>query len=444
MGAESGSMDRRGFLSRMTCGAAAVAVPCWGGEPRPAEERWPLRLSTSTVEFSSLSIEAALERIAKLGFEAVDFWHGGFGCPHLDEIEKRLGPAGLKDLLAKHKLKLYAISCYNVGYPRYAELLGKAGGGVAVRESRHGKVSDLKAEMKAFLDGLKPDLELAEKNDSWIAIENHGDALLDSLDSFKAFADLNRHPRLGIALAPYHLQIAKIPVEEVIGIAGKSLFFFYAWQHGEGLKQLPGVGPADFTPWIAALAKARYRWYVNPFMHGHPGPEEMAKSLARSVEYLKECRAKEHGLDPDRFGAWGASAGGHLAAMLGTAGDAKDLEGEGGNPAISSRVRAVGVPPAAVLAQRRGSGTGRPTSSRWTPIASMTGPNGTTPRTRRSPASSAGRSGRTRRRSAGRTRWHTSLPTTRRSSSSMATGTRWCPITRASSSRRPSGRPGSR
>ena len=60
----------------------------------------------------------------------------------------------------------------------------------------------------------------------------------------------------------------------------------------EGLKQLPGIGPADFTPWIAALAKARYRWYVNPFMHGHPEPEEMAKSLARSVEYLKECYSK--------------------------------------------------------------------------------------------------------------------------------------------------------
>ena len=55
-----------------------------------------------------------------------------FGCPHLEEIEKRLGPAGLKDLLDKHHLKLCALTCYFTGYRKYAELLGKVGGGVAV------------------------------------------------------------------------------------------------------------------------------------------------------------------------------------------------------------------------------------------------------------------------------------------------------------------------
>ena len=51
----------------------------------------------------------------------------------------------------------------------------------------------------------------------------------------------------------------------------KQLLFFYAWQHGEGMKQLPGIGPTDFVPWLAALARAGYAEYVNPFMHGHPG-----------------------------------------------------------------------------------------------------------------------------------------------------------------------------
>jgi len=301
----SAPWSRRRFLSHAALGAAAILPGCLRGTAEKAEEKpaekpaekaggtpWPLRLSTSSVQFSSLTVEEACARIARLGFEAIDFWHGDFQCPHLDEIEKRLGPAGLKDLLAKNKLKLYTISCYNVGYGRYADLLGKAGGGVAVRESRYGKVTDLKAEMKAFIESLKPDLELAEKNDSWIAVENHGDALLSTKDSFKAFVDLNAHPRLGIALAPYHLQAGKIPVEEVIGIVGRQLLFFYAWQLGEGLNQIPGIGPADFTPWLAALAKANYRWYVNPFMHGHPEPETMEKSLAKSMEYLKACHAK--------------------------------------------------------------------------------------------------------------------------------------------------------
>ena len=41
--------------------------------------------------------------------------------------------AVFKDLLAKHKLKLAAVTCYFVGYPKYARLLGEMGGGVAVR-----------------------------------------------------------------------------------------------------------------------------------------------------------------------------------------------------------------------------------------------------------------------------------------------------------------------
>ena len=149
-------------------------------------------------------MEKACERIAGLGFAAVDFWPAGFKCPHLDEIEKRLGPEGLKELLAKHHLKLYAFTCYNVGahagYPRFAKLLGKAGGGLAVREARYGKVVNLTAEMKALLEQLKPQLELAEKYNSRIAVENHANSLLNSKDSFKAFVELNQNPRLGIAL----------------------------------------------------------------------------------------------------------------------------------------------------------------------------------------------------------------------------------------------------
>ncbi len=77
----------------------------------------------------------------------------------------------------------------------------------------------------------------------------------------------------------------------MIGIVGKQLLFFYAWQDSSGMGQLPGVGPTDFTPWIAALAKADCAWYVNPFMHGHPAPAEIAKGLATAKEILTKCYA---------------------------------------------------------------------------------------------------------------------------------------------------------
>ena len=294
-GSEVQLADRRRFLCGVAGGAAAavIAPGLLGSNASAASGRWKMRLSTSTIQYSKLKLEEAIRRIAELGFEGVDIWSAHAGCPHLDDAQKRLGPEGLKKVLAENKIKLYAFSVYSGGYRKYAEFLGNSGGGVAVRGSaRPCKPSELAARMKAFVESLKPDLELCEKYDSYLAIENHGGALLNTPDSFKALVDVNTNPRLGIAMAPYHLQGLKADVAKVIAITGKQLLFFYAWQHAGGTGQLPGHGPTDFTPWIAALAKAGYRWYVNPFMHGEPAPDVMSKALAKSRDYLRQCYAK--------------------------------------------------------------------------------------------------------------------------------------------------------
>ena len=286
--------SRRQFLTGVGVGAVAPALLAGAAESK--QTRWPMRLSTSSIHYSKLPIEQACKRIAKLGFEGVDIWSAHAGCPHLDDVLTRLGPEGLSKLLAENNLKLYSFSVYRGGYRKYAELLGKAGGGVAVRGSTGGaKGPQLTARMKAFIESLKGDLELAEKYDSTIAIENHGGALLNSLDSFKAFVEVNTHPRLGIALAPYHLQRAGENIEQTIAVAGKQLLFFYAWQHAKGTGQLPGHGPTDFVPWLAALAKIDYRGYVNPFMHHEPAPDAMSAALAKSRDYLRSCYAKAVG-----------------------------------------------------------------------------------------------------------------------------------------------------
>ena len=59
-----------------------------------------------------------------------------------------------------------------------------------------------------------------------------------------------------------------------------------------------------------------------------------------AIRWLRANAAKYH-LDPDHIGVWGASAGGHLVAMLGTTGGVKELEGKGGNLDQSSRVQCV-------------------------------------------------------------------------------------------------------
>jgi len=286
-------IGRRSFL-KLT-GVAAASYAAGAASPGNAVNAavWPMRLSTSSIHFTELPIEQACERIAGLGFEAIDVWSAHEGCPHLDDVASRLGPDGLKELLDKHKLTLFAFSVYAGGYARYAELLGRAGGGVAIQGSAGPcKPEELTARMRQFLEGLKPLIELAEQHNSYLAIENHGNALLNSLDSLKAFVDLNTSPRLGIALAPYHVQVLKVSVPEAIQICGKQLLFFYAWQNRPGDEQLPGVGPTDMTPWIQALAQVNYRGYVNPFMHGHPGTDAMTANLKTARDYLKNCYAR--------------------------------------------------------------------------------------------------------------------------------------------------------
>ena len=60
-----------------------------------------------------------------------------------------------------------------------------------------------------------------------------------------------------------------------------------------------------------------------------------------AVRWLR-TNSEKYGLDPERIGAWGSSAGGHLVALLGTSGGIGELEGDvGGNLHYASRVQAV-------------------------------------------------------------------------------------------------------
>jgi acetyl esterase/lipase len=53
------------------------------------------------------------------------------------------------------------------------------------------------------------------------------------------------------------------------------------------------------------------------------------------------ANADKLGIDPEKIGVWGSSAGGHLVSLLGTSGDVKELEGANGSAGVSSRVTCV-------------------------------------------------------------------------------------------------------
>lgn len=59
-----------------------------------------------------------------------------------------------------------------------------------------------------------------------------------------------------------------------------------------------------------------------------------------AVRWLR-ANAEAYHVDPNRIGVTGGSAGGHLSLLLGLTDPQSDLEGEGGNRGVSSRVQAV-------------------------------------------------------------------------------------------------------
>jgi acetyl esterase/lipase len=108
------------------------------------------------------------------------------------------------------------------------------------------------------------------------------------------------------------------------------------WIHGGGWSggskdRCPAV---PFVPHGYAVASVNYR------LSQHAKFPAQIEDCKAAIRWLR-AHAGEYSLEPSQIGVWGASAGGHLVALLGTSGGAKELEGNLGNPDQSSRVQAV-------------------------------------------------------------------------------------------------------
>jgi acetyl esterase/lipase len=91
--------------------------------------------------------------------------------------------------------------------------------------------------------------------------------------------------------------------------------------------------PLDYLAQGYAVASINYRLSQDAVF---PAQIEDCKA---AVRWLR-ANAAGYGLDPSHFAVWGSSAGGHLAAMIGTTGGVKEFE-VGENLGVSSRVQAV-------------------------------------------------------------------------------------------------------
>ena len=157
-----------------------------------------------------------------------------------------------------------------------------------------------KQRVKAFLEMMKPSLEKAEEQGVVLGIENHANTLLDTPSSIRWFAEMNDSPHLGIALAPYHLPQEPERIAELILHLGPFLVFFQGWQHGMGcmkklpkeqeMLQMPGRGPLDFRPIVAALRKIDYQGWTEIFMHPVPRGIPIRDTTAAVTEEILRAR----------------------------------------------------------------------------------------------------------------------------------------------------------
>ena len=102
-----------------------------------------------------------------------------------------------------------------------------------------------------------------------------------------------------------------------------------AWLGGDKER----YGPMEYLKSGYAGASLNYRLSQHAIF---PAQIEDVKAAVRWIR----ANAETYRIDPNRFAAWGSSAGGHLVAMLGTTGDVMEFE-VGENLEVSSRVQAV-------------------------------------------------------------------------------------------------------
>jgi sugar phosphate isomerase/epimerase len=245
-----------------------------------------------------------LPEVKKTGAVGIDLWP----LPHGNQREQvdELGHDSFKALLASHGVRLEMVTRFDLGPFKLQDEIRAASRmgaklivcGAVGPQNLQG--AELKSAVQKFVEQLEPTLAVAAECGMTIGIENHDHNLIDSADSMRYLADLCADRPLGIALAPYHMPQDAAAIAKLISDLGPRLAHFYAWQHGRGsrtkqpradeLLQLPGRGPLDFAPLLAALANSGYLGLTEIFMHPFPRGVPIMDTTAEVTAEINRAR----------------------------------------------------------------------------------------------------------------------------------------------------------
>jgi sugar phosphate isomerase/epimerase len=299
------AVTRRGFLS--AAAAMTLTAASHGRDGGPAvPSPFKLRYLLGSCLYGYMDMGTILPHVAGTGAEALDIWPKVHGSQReqLDDM----GEERFAALLARHNVRLGCITQYRLGPFNLLDelrLAARLGCRTVVTGGKGPKGlagGELKAAVRAFVAQMAPTLETADETGVTVAIENHGNNLIDSPDALKWLMEFRPSKHLGVALAPYHLpQDAGLLASLIRALGNECLAVFYAWQHGEGcmtrmpkekeLLQMPGRGPLDFKPLVAALREIGFSGWTEIFMHATPRGVPILETDKAVADEINRARA---------------------------------------------------------------------------------------------------------------------------------------------------------
>lgn len=270
----------------------------------------PFAFCTSTVLYGAQSLDRACAEIASLRTfsgtpfgassgspagsaappaarcTAVDLWHVPGWCEHLAG-----GVEGVAATLGQRGLRLEAISAFGAGVEALDRLLTALialGGHALVTGSPPAEVP-----VATFARQIRPLVERATAAGVCLAIENHGRATIDSIESMEELATLLPATGLGLALAPIHLWMRGEETAAAIERLRGRIGLMYLWDWGptavadwkDPQEQFLGTGRIDYAPIAAALRAVRYDRPLCLFAHGpeHWPPQRTTAELGAAL-----------------------------------------------------------------------------------------------------------------------------------------------------------------
>ncbi len=300
---------RRDFL-RLSAGAATALVASAGAvRAQTAAGAAPFRLRhvLSTNQYGTLPIQDIVPEAKRAGYVGLDVWAGRWGNQR-EQIDY-LGHEKFAALLQQHGVKVSCYTCMDPGFARcepHLRAMLKFGGnqivagfpGVPGGKDLRGDA--LRQAIRGSLEKLKPIIGVAGELNVELAIENHLNGLLETPDGVRILAEEIKEKHVGISFAPFHLPQDAALLGKLVDDVAPKILYYYAWQFGDGSgdlapskqkRQLPGVGPLDFKPMLAALKRHRFAGYTSVFMHPTPRGAPLASTVKDVTAELGKARA---------------------------------------------------------------------------------------------------------------------------------------------------------